>query len=273
MHKYLLILFLISAYLMASNQNDVINIKTKVSKDIVKVKMLIHSSMRGAKKVKEGNKEDYINHVSVRVGNYIVYDASLSENLKSNPIIEFEYPFKNRGKTLEFITTNNQGKKSYQTKKIKHTPDFKQLYIGSSKEQSFINYRDIKPDLWKKQTVNEAIVKLYGHTKTIDGKIEICSTPEGPYHTVNVNVRAHVLLESLLILTDTNPSPVVALFHTTLDELINYKVPISMLKSGYGHIIVIGKGLDGKLYKTSHKVNVWTASCDGGGDNEVICHY
>ena len=272
MQKFLLILFLMTTHLLASN-HDVINIKTKVSKGIVKVKILIHSRMHGAEKVKEGNKEDYINHVSVRVGNYIVYDASLSENLKSNPIIEFEYPFKNRGKTLEFITTNNQGGKSYQTKKIKHTPSLNQQYHVDSKEQVFINYRDLKPDLWKKKTVREAIVELYGHTKTIPGKIEICSTPEGPYHTVNVNVRAKVLLESLLILTDANPSPAVALFHTAPDELINYNVPISMLKSSYGHIIVIGKGLDGKLYKTSHKVNVWTASCDGGGDNEVICHY
>jgi len=271
MQKILLIL-LMTTHLLASNQG-VINIKTKVSKGIVKVKMLIHSPMRGAEKVTEGNKEDYINHVSVRVGNYIVYDASLSENLKSNSIIEFEYPFKNRGKTLEFITTNNQGKKSYQTKKLKHTPSLNQQYQVGSKEQVFINYRDIKPDLWKKQTVHEAIIELYEHTKTIAGKIEICSTPEGPYHAVTVNVRAKVLLESLLILTDANPSPVVAVFHTTPDELINYKVPISMLKSGYGHIIVMGKGLDGKLYKTSHKVNVWTASCDGGGENEVICHY
>jgi len=273
MYKYLLILFLMTTHLLASNQNDLINIKTKVSKGIVKVKMLILSPMRGAEKVKKGNKQDYINHISVRVGNYIVYDASLSENLKSNPIIEFEYPFKNRGKTLEFITTNNQGKKSHQTKKIKYTPSLKQPYIGSSKEQSFINYRDIKPDLWKNKTVNEAIVELYGHTETINGKIEICSTPKGPYHVVTINVRAKVLLESLLILTDANPSPVVAVFQTTSDALVGYKVPISMLKSGYGHIVVIGKGLDGKLYKTSHRVKVWTASCDGGGDNEVICHY
>ena len=272
-HRYLLIILLTTNFL-ASSENDLMNIKVKQKKDIVNVKVLIHSPMRGAEQAKKEHKtQDYINHLSMHVGNRIVYDASLSEYLDANPIISVDYKFKNRGNILHIIAIDNKGNKFRQSKKIKYSSYTKQHDNVKIEKIPFVNYRNIKPNLWKTKTVNEAIEELYGHTESTSGKIEICSTPEGPYHKVKVNVRTKVLLESLLILTDANPSPVVALFQTTTDELINYEISITMLKSGYGNIIIIGKGLDENLYKTSHNVNVWSASCDGGGDNEVICHY
>ena len=167
----------------------------------------------------------------------------------------------------------NKGKKFYQDKKIRIRPTPNYQNNKKTTKISFLDYRTIKPNLWKEQTVNEALLELYGHTESTNGKIEICSTPEAPYHKVKINIKSKVLLESLLVLTDANPRPVVGVFKTPIDTLINYEMDILMLKSGSGNIIIIGKGVDGVLYKTSHNVNVWTASCDGGGDNEVTCHY
>ncbi len=273
MSKYILILLLITTQLLASSKNDIMRIKAKQSKDLVNVKILIKSPMHGVEEAKKGHKEqDYINHISASVGNRIVYDASLSAYLHQNPIIKFDYKYKNVGDILNIIATSNKGKKFYKSKKMKMKSKPKQQNRKIEKI-SFLDYRSIKPNLWKEQTVDEALRELYGHTKSTNGKIEICSTPEGPYHKVKVNIKSKVLLESLLVLTDANPRSVVGVFKTPTDALINYEMDILMLKSGYGNIIIIGKGVDGVLYKTSHNVNVWTASCDGGGDNEVICHY
>jgi predicted secreted protein len=271
MIRLLLIFFILSIHIFALSD---IKIKAKQNKDLVNVKILIKSPMRGIEQAKKGKiEQDYINHISASVGNRIVYDTSLSAYIYQNPIIKFNYKYKNGGDILNIIATNNKGKKFYQDKKIKIRPTPKPQDNKKTVQISFLDYRNIKPNLWQEQTIDEALRELYGHTESINGKIEICSTPEGPYHKVTINIKSKVLLESLLVLTDANPRPVVAVFNTPTDTHINYEMDILMLKSGYGNIIIIGKGVDGVLYKTSHNVNVWSASCDGGGDNEVTCYY
>jgi len=94
-------------------------IKAKEKGGIVKVKAMFTSLMADREEsVKKGIKPEYINHIVATVGGATVYEVSMSGFMSENPLIKFKFKGK-KGDTLEFTTTDNNGKKETGKKKIK----------------------------------------------------------------------------------------------------------------------------------------------------------
>ena len=69
-------------------------IKAKIKKGVLKVKALIKHDMitydQAAKKFGDRNKANFVTHITAKVGDKVVYEASTSQFLSKNPIIKFQ---------------------------------------------------------------------------------------------------------------------------------------------------------------------------------------
>ena len=94
-------------------------IKAKEKKGVVKVKAMFTSLMADREEsVKKGIKPEYINHIVATVNDVVVYEVAMSGFMSENPLIKFKFKGK-KGDTIEFTTTDNNGKKETGKKKIK----------------------------------------------------------------------------------------------------------------------------------------------------------
>ena len=245
---------------------------TKVNEK-VKVKLFIHSLLPKSQKEKRG--QSNIDHISASVDNHIIYDASLSKHIYRNSLIKFNYRYKDNEKIINIVYTDDKGNKFHKSKAIKGALNSKELKDIKKQNLSFINYKTIKPNIWKINTVDNTVEELYGYTKSTNRKIKVCSKPYTYNNRVDININAEVLLESLIILTETETNSIIdGVFKTPIDTLINYKISLNLYTGHYNNIVIIGKGIDGKLYKTIHKVTRLGISCSGASpENEILCHY
>ena len=69
-------------------------IKAKLKKGVLKVKTLIKHDMitydQAKKKFGDREKSNFVFHVTAKVGEAVVYDASTSQFLSKNPILKFQ---------------------------------------------------------------------------------------------------------------------------------------------------------------------------------------
>lgn len=69
-------------------------IKAKLKKGVLKVKALIKHDMitydQATKKFGDRNKANFVTHITAKVGDKVIYDASTSQFLSKNPIIKFQ---------------------------------------------------------------------------------------------------------------------------------------------------------------------------------------
>lgn len=94
-------------------------IKAKEKGGVVKVKAMFTSLMADREEsVKKGIKPEYINHIIATVSGKTVYEVSMSGFMSENPLVKFKFKGK-KGDTLEFTTTDNNGKTETGKKKIK----------------------------------------------------------------------------------------------------------------------------------------------------------
>ena len=100
-------------------------IKAKIKKGVLKVKTLIKHDMitydQAAKKFGDRNKANFVTHITAKVGDKVVYDASTSQFLSKNPIIKFQAKAAGikKGDKIEMTVSQKIGKAKTEKAKIK----------------------------------------------------------------------------------------------------------------------------------------------------------
>ncbi len=86
-------------------------IKAKIKDDVTEVKILLDSPMAGKEEAAlKKIEEDYLTHVTAKVGGKVVWEASTGPFLSKNPYFKFEFKGAKKGDNLVIETINNKGK-------------------------------------------------------------------------------------------------------------------------------------------------------------------
>ncbi|UPT78194.1 hypothetical protein MN086_03380 [Sulfurovum sp. XGS-02] len=193
-----------------------------------------------------------------------VYDAS------SNPFsveilgVSLSVNKKLNSKNVKLSYIDSLGH-TYQRIKNLNNENVKVLHSSS---QNLIKNENIDQKVWTIKDIETAKTFLYGLDKPILGKILLCipDPMEESSNGVTLKIKSDVQLESLAIFTNNNTYATIAtmnFFNKTIPDYIS----ISMKKDG--KIIIVGKGIDGKLYQVSHDIR-FVKAVDNGNIN---CHY
>lgn len=87
-------------------------IKAKIKKGVLKVKTLIKHDMitydQAAKKFGDRNKANFVTHITAKVGDKVVYEASTSQFLSKNPIVKFQAKATGMKKGEKIVMTVSQ---------------------------------------------------------------------------------------------------------------------------------------------------------------------
>jgi Ca-activated chloride channel family protein len=129
------------------------------------------------------------------------------------------------------------------------------------------NYREIKTEAWKATSINEAMQKLYGTTKSFhDNRIRI-KIPKIASNggAVPIKIITTIPAKSIAILQDTQPYALVAVYAIHDSSIMDYFAKIKLSKSGL--VVVVVEGLDGKLYSLQQRIEVALGGCDGSSDS------
>jgi len=224
----------------------------------------------GYKKTKEkSTKEEYISHVTAKVGDTIIFDMSMSSVIAENPHIQFKFDKNIDGDTVDVIITDNKGK-SYEGrgKKFNHITDNK---LGKNKIIRFseIDFKKTYPRVWDEANLTKAITKFYGTQKFINENILVCAPNHWAMRGFNVpvQIKSSIDLESIAIFGSGNDLATIAVISIPNHSIIDYSFRINLKRKG--KIVVVGKGRDGKLYKNVHYLSVAMS----GEFGDIKCHY
>ncbi|NOZ90301.1 MAG: thiosulfate oxidation carrier protein SoxY [Epsilonproteobacteria bacterium] len=126
-----------------------------------------------------------------------------------------------------------------------------------------IDFRKEKPDVWKAQSVDEAISALYGDKKLQDSdKVKIKARKVASNGgVIPITVKTDIDAKSVALLQDVNPESAVIVWTVPEDGIVDYNVKIKMKDSG--KVIVVVEGKDGKLYSASKEMEVALGGCEG----------
>ena len=100
-------------------------VKAKIEKGVLKVKTLIKHDMitydQAAKKFGDKNKANFVTHITAKVGDKVVYEASTSQFLSKNPIVKFQAKATGikKGDKLEMTWYDKSGASKTDKSKIK----------------------------------------------------------------------------------------------------------------------------------------------------------
>ncbi len=125
---------------------------------------------------------------------------------------------------------------------------------------SAVNFRESSPQTWEARHSVDAIKELYGSSDGIAGVIKLKApklAEDGA--SIPLNIKSKMDLESISVFQDANPRSAVAVFSIPKNGCVNFDLRIKMKTTS--NITAMGKGRDGKLYKTVQKVNVSIGGC------------
>jgi sulfur-oxidizing protein SoxY len=124
------------------------------------------------------------------------------------------------------------------------------------------DFRASKPDVWTSHTVEDAIKKMYGTSKTIEEGVKLVAPDVASNGgAIPVDVKSDIDAKTVAIFQDANPEAAVAVYTITEGALIDYSIKMKMKKSGTITVIVEGK--DGKLYSAKKTLDVALGGCEG----------
>lgn len=263
MHRYIL-LFLLITQLFSIDQT---RIKAKQVGNVIQAKTIIKNPMINIYQAKlrtgDKNRTDFIRHVTAQVDGDTVYDISISPYLTPNPLLNFNYTYQGRGDTLKLIVTDNKGRQTNFSTKIKDSLGKNDLLRSKRANSKTIDFWKEKPKLWELTNTEEAIEELYGSNKAKKNGIKVVIPYRGTkVYYVPIDISSKLALESIAIFSDdlTNrtyrgkiPS-IRAIISIPEDTTVNYSLYI--LTSGrccvdkYVPITVVGRDQNGQVYKT-----------------------
>jgi len=95
-------------------------IKAKLKGDVTNVKVQVkHPMLTYDQAKKKGVEANFITHITAKVGDKIVYDASTSQFWSRDPQFKFKFKGGKKGEKLEITWTDLSGKSVTESKKIK----------------------------------------------------------------------------------------------------------------------------------------------------------
>jgi len=127
------------------------------------------------------------------------------------------------------------------------------------------DYRATKPTVWTAHTVDDAVMAMYGTTKTIESGVTV-TTPDPATNSgsVPVNIKSDIDAKSVAIFQDANPESAVAAFTVHDNSVIDYNLNLKLRSDGTPiTITAIVEGKDGKLYVGIKQLIVAIGTCDG----------
>ncbi|HQS67558.1 MAG TPA: thiosulfate oxidation carrier protein SoxY [Sulfuricurvum sp.] len=124
------------------------------------------------------------------------------------------------------------------------------------------DYRKTKPDVWTSHTVDDAIAKLYGSSKTIEQGVTL-TAPDVAANggAVPVDFSSEIAAKSVAVFQDANPEAAVCAFTLNENSIIDFSIKIKMKQSGT--LTVVVEGRDGKLYSAKKTLSVALGGCEG----------
>lgn len=124
------------------------------------------------------------------------------------------------------------------------------------------DYRKTKPDVWTAHTVDDAIAKLYGSSKTIEQGVTL-TAPDVAANggAVPVDFSSEIAAKSVAVFQDANPEAAVCVFTLNENSIIDFSIKIKMKQSGT--LTVVVEGRDGKLYSAKKTLSVALGGCEG----------
>lgn len=126
---------------------------------------------------------------------------------------------------------------------------------------SAIDFRAEKPKAWTATKVDEAMMEIFGSTKTEEKKVKL-KAPDIAENgaVVPLTVESKLVGSKVAIFQDANPEATVAVFTVAEGGIIDYSVRIKLAKTGKVTAVVEA---DGKLYSATKEVKVTKGGCGG----------
>ncbi len=208
MKNYVLILFLITTHLFASSQANTIKVKAKQSNSIVKAKILIQglvSPRRARSSTGDAKNAYFVKHVSANIGGDVVYDISLNNTVRqeNSLVLRFDFLYKGRDDTLNFIIIDSKNKQTTRSIKIKNSLG-KNSSLNSKKSTfKSINYWKEKPKLWSLTNTQEVMKELYGMSIGKANVIDVTVPEYSSYaYYVPLTIKSKIPLKSIAVFSD-----------------------------------------------------------------------
>lgn len=124
------------------------------------------------------------------------------------------------------------------------------------------DYRKTKPDAWKAHTIEDAIVKMYGTSTTIEQGVTL-TAPDVAANggAVPVDFSSDIAAKSVAVFQNANPEAAVCAFTLNENSIIDFSIKMKLKQSGT--IVVVVEGMDGKLYSAKKTLSVALGGCEG----------
>lgn len=238
-------------------------LKSMQKGDDLRVKFIIKNPMLTEEQAtKKRINVDFIEHITLRVGERIVFDMSNSAYISRNPMIKVTTTNFTTDENVTLTITDNHRKKESKSTTIKVASPFNtQKKVWEKGEVR--DYRKTNPALWRARTVTDAAEILYGDVAYHEGNFKI-TLPKVASNSgyVNIKIQSDLDLESMALLTNANPHSTVAVFSIPKGTKVDYDLRIKAKNYVEPYVVIIAKGRDGKFYKS---IKIFQVA--RGGDN------
>ncbi len=142
------------------------------------------------------------------------------------------------------------------------------LSLCSLSSLSALDFRKTKPEAWKKSTLNEAAIALYGEKKFSTIRKSTNVELIVPKHIVRdqynipVGIKSNIMAKSVAIFQDANPKALVAVFNIYDNNPVDFEINIKM--EFKGTLFAVVEGADDELYYTRVFIDVLCLPCVTG---------
>jgi len=205
----------------------------------------------------------FLEHVTIFMGERLLFDATLSPNLSQNPMFKVKVKNSVIDEAFTLTAVNNIGYQkslTLQPKEVYRLPTETSI---PSKENQVRDFRQVSPEIWSAKSVDDATKVLYGDVLYHEGNIKI-TLPDIASNTgaIPITIKSDIDLESVAILSNTTEHPVIVVFNVPKGLKVDYHLKFKAKNYDDEYVLVIAKGRDGKYYKAIKKFEIAY-----GGDN------
>jgi sulfur-oxidizing protein SoxY len=265
MNKYILALIIVFIPFIVFAQSETIRGQAIQNDTTVKVKILIDK-----REIEENNyrKPTYFyTNLTASVNDEIVFNISMGPYISNDGIFRFEFENTMNAKAIQFYITDNKGKQKTASVPIvaSQKPNKSNISFNTLKPITYTiknHYREDNADVWKAKTPDEAMKNLYGSVHFIKEKIQII-TPKLSGNNIShpVTIKSDIRLESIAVMLDTYENPTIAIYSLPPTDNTEYFLRIVLPTEPTSmNLIVVGKGLDGKIYGSTQEIEVSVCS-------------
>lgn len=215
----------------ASLKDGIVKVKVMLVNPIIELEKANVQKSEELKKDRVGtNGTNLISHLSAKLDNKIVFDMSVNP-LYITSIIRHKFKYITKKDNLKYIITDNQdNEKEFDVKIKRNNKQPIQLNKFIDLNNSVINFRKTKPNLWRANNIQQAIRELYGSNIDItEEKINLITPKQVTCNLqIPISISSDMDLESLAIFVDTLPGITLAVFSFSKLSIIDYKLYLSL---------------------------------------------